>query len=74
MIPKTRRCKVKVILEFFQNSIVIKNMVMLIAVLFLFGLSYLSNDRYNKGHSKGYLYAARVMIILAAVLLIVWFF
>ena len=62
------------IVKFFTSSIVIKNMVMLAAVLLLLGLSYLTNDRYNKGGRKAYLYVARVAIVLAVILLIIWFF
>ena len=60
------------IINFFTNSIVIKNFAMLAAVLVLFALSYLFNDRYNKGSKKGYLYAARGSVVLAIILLIIW--
>ncbi len=62
------------IINFFTNSIVIKNFAMLAGVLVLFALSYFLNDRYNKGKSKGYLYAARVAVVMAIVLLIIWIF
>ncbi|MBR6224775.1 MAG: hypothetical protein IKR02_03490 [Firmicutes bacterium] len=62
------------IINFFTNSIVIKNFAMLAGVLVLFALSYFLNDRYNKGKSKGYLYSARVAVVLAIILLIIWIF
>ncbi len=64
----------EIITQFFTNSIVIKNMSMLLAVLVLFGLAYLFNHKYNDGSSKVFLYLARIAIILAAVVLIIWFF
>ncbi|MBQ3967765.1 MAG: hypothetical protein II688_03675 [Lachnospiraceae bacterium] len=60
--------------EFFANGIVVRNLGMLAAVLVLFALSYFLNDRYNKGKSKGYLYSARVAVVLAIILLIIWIF
>ncbi len=60
--------------EFFANGIVVRNLGMLAAVLVLFALSYFLNDRYNKGKGKGYLYAARVAVVMAIVLLIIWIF
>ena len=60
--------------DFFTNGIVIRNLGMLIGVLLLFALSYFFNDRYNKGASKAFLYMARGAIVLAAIVLIIWFF
>lgn len=60
--------------EYFSGNIVLRNMATLAAVLLLFGLAYILNDRYNKGHSKAFLYAARASIVLSALLLIIWFF
>ena len=60
--------------KFLGNSLVIRNLVTLVAVIACFGLSYLFNSRYNDGGSKGFLWAARVTVVIGCILVITWFF
>lgn len=60
--------------KILDNQTVVTNAIMLVSVLISFLISVLCGSKYNSGGSKTYLVMSRIMIILAAVLVLIWLF